>query len=575
LFDLLIRGSDVVDGTGAPRFRADIGVAGGRIVAVGDLGHQPAADEIDGSSMVACPGFIDLHTHYDAQLFWDPYLTPSSLHGVTTLVSGNCGFTVAPLPVSDSYLMKLLSRVEGIPLDALERGVPWSWRSTREYFEAVNGRTSVNIGFLIGHSAVRRAVMGPEATERAASSEEIDQMANLVREGLAAGGLGFSSTRSQTHFDGDRVPVPSRWAHEEEFLALAAVCSEFEGTSIETSPVASTGVLSDSDVDLMVAMSRAAQRPVNWNAMTVSSAEMAICRANLAAGTKAAERGARVVAMTIPMPVQVRYSFMSGVFLDALPGWDEFMRRPPSDRIAMLRDPAERDRLNRMAQQPGPRRDQADWAALTVLEGFTQRTEEYEGQTIGEIALRERRSSFDVLCDIVVADGLQTGLGRIPGEPGADDWDAKLKVWRDRRAVLGASDAGAHLDVLGMFNYPTWLLEEVVRKRGLMALEEAVALLTSAPAELYGFHDRGRIAPDTWADLVLLDEQAVGTEPHGTRRDLPGGGGRIYAGSTGIDRVIVAGETVVSRGEATGRQAGVLLRGGKDTVTPSLRIPQP
>jgi N-acyl-D-aspartate/D-glutamate deacylase len=251
------------------------------------------------------------------------------------------------------------------------------------------------------------------------------------------------------------------------------------------------------------------------------------------------------------------------------------MRRPPSDRIAMLRDPAERDRLNRMAQQPGPRREQADWSSLTVLEGFTKGTKVYEGQTLGEIARRERRDSFDVLCDIVVADGLQTGLGRIPGELRADDWDAKLQVWRDRRAVLGASDAGAHLDVLGMFNYPTWLLEEVVRKRGLMELEEAVTLLSSAPAELYGFHDRGRIAPDTWADIVLFDDQAVGTEPHSTRKDLPGGGGRIYAGSTGIDRVIVAGETVVSCGEPTGRQPGVLLRGGKDTVTPSLRIPQP
>jgi N-acyl-D-aspartate/D-glutamate deacylase len=573
VLDLLIRGADIVDGTGATRFRGDIGVANGRIVAVGDCQREPAQEEIDADGLIACPGFIDLHTHYDAQLFWDPALTPSSLHGVTTLVSGNCGFTVAPLPADDQYLMRLLSRVEGIPIEALERGVPWNWSSTVEYFDAVDRRTSVNIGFLVGHSAVRRSVMGNEATERRATAEEITRMANLTREGLAAGGLGFSSTRSQTHFDGDHDPVPSRWADDEEFLALARVCSEFEGTSLETSPVASTGVLPDSDVDLMVAMSVAAQRPVNWNAMTVSAAERAICEANLDAGTRAAERGARVVAMTIPMPVQVRYSFSSGVFLDALPGWDDLMHAPPSERMARLRDPVERDRLNRLAQQPGPRRDQADWASLTVLEGFTPRTKMYEGAIVGEIARREHKDPFDVLCDIVIEDELQTGLGRIPRELTAADWSAKLNVWRDRRAVLGASDAGAHLDVLGIFNYPTWLLAEVVRRRGLMALEEAVALLTSVPAELYGFHDRGRIAQGTWADLVLFDEQTVGTEPHSTRRDLPGGSGRIFAAATGVEQVIVAGQTIVFRGEPTRHRPGVLLRRGKDTTTPSLSIP--
>ncbi len=574
MLELLIRSSEIVDGTGAPRFRGDIGVQNGRIVAIGDLQQESAHEEIDGSGLVACPGFIDLHTHYDAQLFWDPALTPSSLHGVTSVVSGNCGFTVAPLPHDDPYLMRLLSRVEGIPIEALERGVPWNWRSTVEYFDAVDRRTSINIGFLVGHSAVRRSIMGTDATERAATPDEIVRMANLVRQGLAAGALGFSSTRSQTHFDGDQAPVPSRWAHDEEFVALARICSEFDGTSLETSPVASTGILPDSDVDLMVAMSVAAQRPVNWNAMTVSAAEMPICESNLDAGTRAAEHGARVVAMTIPMPVEVRYSFLSGVFLDALPGWDDLMHSPLSERMARLGNPVERDRLNRLAQQPGPRREQANWASLTVLEGFTPQTRMYEGRTVAEIARGEHKDPFDVLCDIVVADELQTGLGRIPGELTASDWAAKLKVWRDRRAVLGASDAGAHLDVLGIFNYPTWLLAEVVRERRLMGLEEAIALLTSAPAELYGFHDRGRIAPGNWADLLLFEEQTVGTEPHSTRKDLPGGSGRIFAASTGVERVMVAGQTIVFRGEPTGRRPGVLLRRGRDTTTPSLSIPE-
>lgn len=574
MLDTLIRNAAVIEGTGGPSRRADIGVADGRIVAVGDVPDRAAAQVIDADGLVASPGFVDLHTHYDAQLFWDPDLTPSCLHGVTSLVSGNCGFTVAPLPIADDqYLVRLLSRVEGIPLEALQKGVPWTWRSTEEYLAAVDGHTAINIGFLVGHSALRRFVLGAEASERAASAPEIEKMADLLRAGLRAGALGLSSTRSQTHFDGAGRPVPSRRAEPDEFLALARVCGEFEGTSIETSPVASTGVMGDDDVDLMIGMSRLSGRPVNWNAMTVTAREEDVWRANLGAGARAAQNGARVVAMTIPMPVQVRYSFYTGVFLDALPGWDEFMRLFPEERIARLKQPAERRRLNALAQQPGPRREQANWSALTVLEGFSELSRAVEGQTIGEIAEREQRDPFDVLSDIVVADGLQTGFGRVPGEPTDADWAAKLEVWTDGRAVLGASDAGAHLDVLGIFNYSTWLLEQAVRKRGLLSLEKAIALLTSVPAELYGLHDRGRLAPGCWADIVLFDPDAIGTGAQFTRNDLPGGSGRIFAHATGIDKVMVAGKTVVSRREPTGARPGVVLRRGRDTRTPSLTIP--
>jgi N-acyl-D-aspartate/D-glutamate deacylase len=368
--------------------------------------------------------------------------------------------------------------------------------------------------------------------------------------------------------------VPSRHADPDEFVALARVCGEFEGTSIETSPVASTGVLGPDDVDLMIDMSLAARRPVNWNAMTVSAAELDICRANLDAGVLAASRGARVVAMTIPMPVQVRYSFYTGVFLDALPGWDAFMRRPPKERLSALADSAERGRLNALAQQPGPRREQANWGALTVLEGFTPFSRSFEGQTIGDIAAREGREPFDVLCEIVVADGLLTGIGRIPRDPSEADWAAKREVWTSGRAVVGASDAGAHLDVLGLFNYPTWLLQEAVRAHRVLSLEQAVALLTSVPAELYGFHDRGTLAPGYWADIVLFDPQAVGTTAQFIRNDLPGGSGRIFADALGIERVIVAGRTIVSQGKPTSERPGVVLRRGRDTRTPSLALPR-
>jgi N-acyl-D-aspartate/D-glutamate deacylase len=574
VFDLLLRRATIVDGTGAPRTSGDIGISGGRIAAIGDLGSAASHQEIDAGGTVACPGFIDLHTHYDAQLFWDPDLTPSSLHGVTTVISGNCGFSVAPLTAGDPYLIRLLSRVEGIPLPALQMGVPWHWDSTEGYLGAVAGAaTAVNIGLLVGHSALRRYVMGTAATERAASGAELAAMTRLLRTGLRAGGLGLSSTRSSTHSDGEGEPVPSRWADEREFTALAAVCGEFEGTSIETSPAASTGVLGDDDVNLMIAMSLAGGSPVNWNAMTVSAAEAAVYQPNLEVGSRAAERGARVVAMTIPMPAEVRYSFVSGVFLDSLPGWDVLMRLPLPERLAQLRDPAARKRLGDLAQQPGPRRAMAEWSALTIVEGFTPRTRQLAGRTVGQIAAEQAKDPFDVLCDAVIDDEGRTGLARIPGDLSTADWTAKLAVWRDRRAVVGASDAGAHLDVLGMFNYPTWILQEAVRRHRLVSLEEAVALLTSVPAELYGLHDRGVLAPGGWADIVLLDEDQVGTEPLRTVADLPDGSGRIYAGSTGIERVLVAGQTVVAGGRPTGTRSGQVLRRGTDTRSPSLSVP--
>jgi N-acyl-D-aspartate/D-glutamate deacylase len=452
--------------------------------------------------------------------------------------------------------------------------VPWNWRSSAEYLDRVDGTPSVNIGFLVGHSALRRVVLGPDSTEREATSEEIRHMCDLLAQGLHAGGLGFSSTRSNTHSDMEGRPAPSRLASKDEFIALAGVCSEFEGTSVETSPVASTSYLGEDDIELMVRMSLAARSPVNWNAMTVTEGEIATCRRNLEAGSIADNRGGRVVAMTIPMPVAARYSFVTGVFLDALPGWDEFMRLPLLDRIAKLEDPVERSRLNAMAQQPGPRRQQAEWSELTVLEGFTPESKAYENQTVGEIAMREHRDPFDVLSEIVVADRLHTGLGRIPGPPSARDWEAKLEVWRDGRAVIGASDAGAHLDVLAIFNYPTWLLQEVVRVQHLMELEEAIKLLTSVPAELYGLVDRGTIVRGAWADIVLFDPETIGTQALYTRNDLPGGSGRLYAAADGIHRVLVAGQTIVEDGTVTSARPGRVLRRGLDTRSPELRVPK-
>src|SRR5581483_9052057 len=231
MLDLVIRGGDVIDGTGAPRRRADVGVSGGRVVAVGTV-TDDAARAIDATGKVVTPGFVDVHTHYDAQVFWDGYLTPSPLHGVTTALAGNCGFTIAPLSGDErdgEYLMRMLARVEGMPLESLRSGVPWNWKSTADYFDEIEGRLGINAGFMVGHSAIRRVALGSDATGRASTPDELARIAGLLRESLEAGGLGFTSSWARTHNDADGHMVPSRYATREEVLALCRVAGEFEG----------------------------------------------------------------------------------------------------------------------------------------------------------------------------------------------------------------------------------------------------------------------------------------------------------------------------------------------------------
>jgi len=572
LFDLLIVGGTLVDGTGAPRRAADVAVTAGRIVAVGDLRDQPARRSIDASGRVVAPGFIDLHTHYDAQAFWDPTLSPSPLHGVTTVVGGNCGFTIAPLsddPADGAYLMRMLARVEGIPLETLEAGVPFDWRSTAEYLDRLDGTLSVNAGFMVGHSALRRVVMGAAALERAATDAEIAAMCALLADGLRAGALGFSSSWSRTHNDAEGARVPSRVATRQEVLALCAVCREFPGTSLEFIPHV-TAAFDEEILDLMAAMSVAAQRPLNWNVLPVTAGTAGDAAAKLAAGSHATSRGGRVVALTAPMTTALRLSFDSGFMLDALPGWADVLWLPRDEKLRALADPSVRARLLAGAASPdNPLPHITDWERKQILEVFDPALRAAVGRTAAELASEAGSTAFDALLDVVIADGLRTTFGSVV-EESASDWAARAEVWRDARAVVGASDAGAHLDLFASFQYTTVLLAEGVREHGVISLEEGVAMLTSVPADLYGLVGRGRLAVGAWADVVILDPATVGAGPVHTRFDLPGGAGRLYAEAIGIDRVLVGGVDTVVDGEFTAARAGALLRGGKDTRTVQL-----
>jgi N-acyl-D-aspartate/D-glutamate deacylase len=568
--DLLIRGGQVVDGTGRPARQADVAITDGRITEVGVV-EDGARRTIDADGLVVSPGFVDVHTHLDVQGFFDPTLSPSPLHGVTTVLGGNCGFSVAPLDdTAGEYLMRMLSRVEAMPLTSLQTGVPWDWRSTAEFLDRLDGTLAVNAGFMVGHSAIRRVVMGPAAVERAATEDEIEAMKNLLRAGIEAGGLGFSSTWSPSHSDADGNPVPSRRATAAEMYALAAVAGEYEGTSLEFLPVLPTkGGFTDEMAEVMVGMSVAAQRPLNWNILPVSAAGLEEAYAKLAVGDLARERGGTVVALTMPDFPPVRLSFLSGFVLDMVPGLHDFLFLPPAERLAILRDPERRRQLRARAEEPSDYRHLVNWSTRHIIETFTPETARYAGRTVGDIAAEEGRDSFDVLMDIVVADDLRTTFRNPWSTPTAEDWQARAKIWRDPRAMIGASDAGAHLDMLEFFGYSTMLLQHGVREQQVITLEEAVHMLTGQPAALYGLHDRGVLRPGAVADVTLFDPAAIARGPVETRFDLPGGAGRLYGEAVGISHVIVNGVPIVEGNNFTGEFPGRIVRSGRDTRTAS------
>jgi N-acyl-D-aspartate/D-glutamate deacylase len=572
--DLAIRGGTVVDGTGAPARRADVGIDRGRIVAVGDL-DEGARRTIDADGLVVAPGFVDLHTHYDAQLLWDPSASPSPMHGVTTVFGGNCGFALAPGGADHvDYLSRLMARVEGIPLRALEAGVPWDWTTFADYLDRVErAGIAVNAGFLAGHSSIRRTVMGAAAVGEVATGPQREAMVRLFHDALDAGAIGFSTSQAPTHNDGDGSPVPSRFADREELLALAAAVREHAGTQLELIIPGCLNGFTDDEVDLMTELSLAADRPVNWNVLGVSAGGNH--EHQLAASSRAAARGARVVALTLPQGMRIRLSFLTGFVLDGLPGWRETFALPMPERIRALSDPETRRALDERARSPeaGVLANLARWERLEVVEAFTPETRAHEGRRIGEIAREQGKAPVDALLDIVVADGLRTGLRPDFGGPEPDEvWKMRAGVWRDPRAIVGGSDAGAHLDMMCGASYSTFMVGDAVRD-GHVTLEEAVHLLTEVPAVLYGLADRGRVASGARADLVLFDPDTVGPGAERTHDDLPGGASRIVVEARGVHRVLVDGVEIVRDGAYTGATPGTVLRAGRDTRTITARPP--
>ncbi len=567
MLDVVITGGTLVDGSGGPARRGDLGIRDGRIAAIGEVSER-ARTSIDASGKIVAPGFVDVHTHYDAQVFWDGTLSPSSFHGVTSIVGGNCGFSIAPLSdTAGDYLMRMLARVEGMPLESLRVGVPWDWRSFGEYLDRLERKLAVNAGFMVGHSALRRVVMGERAVGHEASTAELDAMRELLATSLREGGLGFSSTISPTHNDAEGQPVPSRHASREELIALARVVRDFPGTTLEFLPGVS--MFSDEQKALMTDLSLAANRPLNWNVLAPGAGNEDYVEAQLSATDYARARGAEVIALTVPQAMTVRINLQSGFVFDALPGWADLFRLPLAERMRKLREPGYRKQLDEGAnsESAGMLRFLAKWQNIRVIETFAEQNRGLAGKTVGEIAEAEGKAPFDAMIDLAIADDLKTQFSPPSAGDTEADWQARGRVWNDDRAVIGASDAGAHLDMIDTFAIATQVLGNGVRRHGVVSLEQAVQKLSDVPARLYGLRERGRLQPGWFADVTVFDADSVDSGPTYTRYDLPAGAGRLYADALGIEHVLVNGVEIVRGSEHTGALPGTVLRSGRDTDT--------
>jgi N-acyl-D-aspartate/D-glutamate deacylase len=569
MLDYVIRGATVVDGTGRPGFRGTVGVAGGRIVAIGEV-DSAATATFDAGGLVVAPGFVDPHTHYDAQLFWDPFATPSNAHGVTTVIGGNCGFTLAPLHHSDAdYLRRMMAQVEGMPLAALEQGVDWRWESFGDYLATLEDGIAVNAGFLVGHCALRRYVMGPDAIGKSATGPQVEEMVRVLHQSIEAGGLGFSTTRSSTHSDGDGQPVASRHASRDELLALCRATGEHEGTTLEGIVPGCLDTFSDEEIELLVAMSAAARRPLNWNVLTVDSRAPERVTRQLSASTAAEAAGARIVALTMPVLVPMNMSFLTYCALNLLPGWGEILQLPVRERMTRLQDPETRRQMIARAnsREAGVLRRLADFRRYVIGDTYAPANQGLSGRVVGDVADQRGQDAFDTLIEIVINDELRTILWPMPPDNDPDTWALRRQVWDDDRALLGGSDAGAHLDRMCGAPYTTRFMGDMIRGRQLVSLERAVQLITDAPARLFGLRERGLIAEGYHADLVVFDPDTVGSEPATLCHDLPGGAARLTAGATGVVRVLVNGVETVVDGKETGTVPGTVLRSGRDTRT--------
>jgi N-acyl-D-amino-acid deacylase len=557
MLDLVIRNGTVVDGTGSPRFNADVAVRDGRIVEVGAVAG-PAKATIDATGKVVCPGFVDPHTHYDAQIQWDRLLSSSAEHGVTTAVIGNCGVGIAPCrPAARDLMLQDLVTVEGISKEVLDAGVKWDFETFPQYMDAAAKRGSgINLAFLMPLAPLRMYAIGNEAADRASTPDEAAAIARLIEEGMAAGAYGFSSTAMLSHVGHGGKPLAARLASHEELTTYCHVLRKAGRGIIELALTKRFGQLADDEYKLLELLVNESGRNVTWLSVHNLLEDPEAAPSVLRKVDALLKRGSRPQVLTRPLvsEMSLRRPFQLTEMTACKPIYDQSLER----QMAIYADPEFR-RAFKEELKLG-RKFKAGVAGIYRV--ASPELKSLEGRTVGEVAAERGVDPIDCLFDIAVEDHLgvtfvlpraNTNRERIP------------EMLRDSdRTLIGLSDAGAHLDMFCEAGYTTYMLGHWVRKEKALTLEHAVKRMTSEPADFIGIGDRGRLKAGLAGDIVVFDPDTVGSPERGTMvNDLPAGGGRMYARAEGMAHVVVNGVELYRQGSHTGQYPGTVLRSGK------------
>jgi N-acyl-D-aspartate/D-glutamate deacylase len=560
-YDLVVRGGTVVDGSGGARYRADVGVADGRIRRIGRI-HERGRREIDAEGLVVSPGFIDVHTHMDAQIAWDPLGTSSCWHGVTSVVMGNCGFTLAPARADQRHLVvRNLERAEDISAEAMAEGIEWTWETYPEYLDTLDRLPKgINYAGYVGHSALRTWAMGERAFEEQADEDDLQLMAQQLTDSLKAGAVGFTTSRTFNHQTSDDRPVASRLASWDEVAALVGVMGEL-GVGIFEIAGEDVGRNPDRQADYFGRLSDLAVEtgvPITFGVASgrVPGNEHRVLLDLL---DSSAARGGRMVGQAHAREFNLVLSFRTQVPFDALAEWKDLRSWPLDEQQRALRDPAVRKRLLAAARDGawpkgvGAEARKPDYEWIRVMD---RPTPPY--RTVAEVAAERGVDPAECMLDLA----LESNLDQFFLQPILNgDQDVVLEIMRHPRCIPTFSDSGAHVTQLMDSSIPTHVLGHWTREREAFTLEEAVRKLTCAPATAWGFHDRGLVREGMAADLCVFDPDTIGPAMPEVANDLPAGAMRLVQKAHGIAATVVNGEVVLEDGDHTGAYPGQVLRG--------------
>lgn len=553
-YDLVIRGGRVVDGSGLPSYVADVGVNEGKVVEVGKL-KDGAAKTIDASGLAVSPGFIDHHTHLDAQMLWDPYGTCEPQHGVTSVVMGNCGLSLAPVrPGIEDAIVKSFVRVEAIPRIALEQGVKWNWHSYGEYLDNFEGKVGINVGGLVGHIAVRHHAMGEEAVERKATGTEVQKMKALVLDAMEGGALGMSTNRNDRHMREDGKPVASRLADDDEFFALCDVLGERNAGVIET-------ILGRNKVEHFQwyhELAKRTQRPILWQSLQHRWAEPNLWREQLAAVEPIFKAGYQAYGLSHTVPLVRHFTLKDCQIFDEFPTWKNLMFLPVDVRKQAFAAADTRSKLQAELSDSRPTNFHKRWDIPKVEKCFKPENQKFVGKTIAEMAAMRNQKPINAFLDLALDENLETIFWNANN---GGDWDAMGEILRSPYVLIGTSDAGAHVLFGADFGYGTILLGLWVRERQVMSLEQAIHKLTFHPASIFGLPGRGLLRPGYAADITIFDPKTVHAEEPEWATDFPANTKRMIQKSIGLHYTIVNGTVINDRGRMTGDLPGQVMRG--------------